>query len=40
MKHRPQTTFGTCNADVLAHFDPTFTRDDFVDTILSNGWPE
>ena len=24
MKHRPQTTFGTMNADVLAHFDPTF----------------
>ena len=22
MKHRPQTTFGTMNADVLAHFDP------------------
>ena len=24
MKQRPQTTFGTMNADVLAHFDPTF----------------
>src|SRR6202042_1302488 len=24
MKHRPQTTFGTCNADVLEYFDPTF----------------
>ena len=23
MKHRPQTTFGTMNADVLAHFDPS-----------------
>jgi HD superfamily phosphodiesterase len=40
MKHRPQTTFGTCNADVLERFDPTFARDNFVDTILTNSWPE
>ena len=40
MKHRPQTTFGTCNADVLERFDPTFVRDNFVDTILGNSWPE
>jgi hypothetical protein len=40
MKHRPQTTFGTCNADVLERFDPAFTRDNFVDTILGNSWPE
>jgi hypothetical protein len=40
MKHRPRTTFGTMNADVLAHFDPSFVRDDFVATILNNGWPE
>jgi HD domain len=40
MKHRPQTTFGTCNADVLQRFDPTFQRDDFVDNILDNTWPE
>ncbi|HTI75418.1 MAG TPA: HD domain-containing protein [Mycobacterium sp.] len=40
MKHRPRTTFGTMNADVLAHFDPSFVRDDFVATILSNSWPE
>ena len=40
MKHRPQTTFGTCNADVLQRFDPTFARDDFVDNILDNTWPE
>jgi HD domain len=38
--HRPRSTFGNVNADVLAHFDPTFVRDDFVDTILSNSWPE
>jgi HD domain len=40
MKHRPQTTFGTCNADVLQRFDPPFQRDDFVDNILDNTWPE
>jgi hypothetical protein len=40
MKHRPDTTFGTMNDDVLAHFDPTFKRQDFVDIILNNSWPE
>jgi HD domain len=40
MKHRPQTTFGTCNADVLERFDATFARDNFVDNILNNTWPE
>jgi hypothetical protein len=25
---------------VLAHFDPTFVRDDFVDIILNSSWPE
>ncbi|OBA80731.1 diguanylate cyclase [Mycobacterium sp. 1164966.3] len=40
MKHRPHTTFGTMNADVLAHYDPAFVRDDFVDMILNNAWPE
>ncbi|OBF25028.1 HD domain-containing protein [Mycobacterium sp. ACS4331] len=40
MKHRPDTTFGTMNDDVLAHFDPTFERQDFVDLIVTNSWPE
>jgi HD domain-containing protein len=40
MKHRPQSTFGTVNDDVLAHFDPAFTRENFVDIILNNTWPE
>jgi HD domain len=40
MKHRPHSTFGTVNADVLAHFDPTFVREDFVDIILNSSWPE
>jgi HD superfamily phosphodiesterase len=40
MKHRPHSTFGTVNADVLEHFDPGFHRDNFVDIILGNSWPE
>jgi len=38
--HRPASTYGTINADVLAHFDPLFVRDDFAEIILNNGWPE
>jgi hypothetical protein len=40
MADRPETTFGTMNDDVLAHFDPAFHRQDFVRTILDNRWPE
>lgn len=40
MVHRPETTFGTMNDDVLAHFDPSFTRTNFVDLIQDNAWPE
>lgn len=39
-KHRPRSTFGNVNADVLEHFDPSFVRDDFVDIILNSGWPD
>lgn len=39
-RHRPRSTFGNVNADVLAHYDPSFVRDDFVEIILSSGWPE
>ncbi|MBE9376155.1 HD domain-containing protein [Saccharopolyspora sp. HNM0983] len=37
---RPATTFGTVNADVLAHFLPGFLRDDFVEIIKNSDWPE
>ena len=39
MKTRPDSTFGTMNDDVLAHFDPTFVRVDFVDLINANTLP-
>jgi len=40
MVNRPDTTFGTMNDDVLAHFDPAFKRADFVEIIKNNAWPE
>ena len=40
MKDRPNTTFGTMNDDVLAHFDPQFNREDFVSVIARSAWPE
>ncbi|MDT0196507.1 HD domain-containing protein [Arthrobacter sp. AB6] len=40
MRDRPETTFGTMNDDVLAHFDASFPRENFVDIIQNNAWPE
>ncbi|MDQ1691887.1 MAG: hypothetical protein QOD87_1995 [Pseudonocardiales bacterium] len=40
MKDRPDTTFGTMNDDVLAHFVPGFTRQDFVEIIRGSQWSE
>jgi HD superfamily phosphodiesterase len=40
VRQRPDSTFGTVNADVLAHYDPSFVRTDFVDVILANAWSE
>jgi hypothetical protein len=40
MKHRPDTTFGTMNDDVLAHFDRTFERANMVDLILNSTWAD
>jgi HD superfamily phosphodiesterase len=38
--HRPESTFGNVNADVLAHFMPGYRRVDFVEVIQGNQWPE
>lgn len=38
--HRPRSTFGNVNADVLARFDPSFRRDDFVQVILDSDWEQ
>lgn len=40
VRQRPASTFGTVNDDVLAHFDDSFVREDFVEVIRSNDWPE
>lgn len=40
VKNRPHSTFGTVNDDVLAHFDSSFVREDFVEVIRQNSWPE
>jgi HD superfamily phosphodiesterase len=38
MKHRPETTFGTVNADVLADKDPNFQRMNFCSIIRESAW--
>jgi hypothetical protein len=38
MKHRPETTFGTFNDDVLAFKDPLFRRADMCSVILASSW--
>ena len=38
MKHRPDTTFGTFNDDVLAFKEPNFRRIDMCSIILASDW--
>lgn len=38
-KHRPDTTFGNVNADVLADKDPHFARINFCSVIRGSAWP-
>ncbi len=37
-KHKPETTFGNVNADVLADKDPHFTRGNFCSVIRASAW--
>ncbi|MEI9999281.1 MAG: HD domain-containing protein [Verrucomicrobiota bacterium] len=37
-KHKPGTTFGTVNDDVLALLDPAFKRENFCSIILNSAW--
>jgi hypothetical protein len=39
-RSKPRTTFGNVKADVLAHFEPGFHREDFVRIIQDSPWPE
>jgi hypothetical protein len=38
IKHKPDTTYGTMNADVLADKDPRFRRGDFCRVIRGSRW--
>jgi HD superfamily phosphodiesterase len=38
--NRPDTTFGSVNADVLSHFVPGFEYTNFVDVIRNSAWPD
>jgi hypothetical protein len=38
MKHRPDTTFGTVNDDVLADKEPHFVRTNFCNVIRGSAW--
>ena len=38
MKHRPDSTFGTVNDDVLAYKESSFQRLDFCRIILGSCW--
>ena len=39
-KHKPETTFGTVNDDVLVLHNPAFKRTNFCTIILSSSWKE
>jgi hypothetical protein len=38
LRDRPDTAYGTVNADVLEHFEPGFRRISMVDRILQSPW--
>jgi hypothetical protein len=38
MKHRPETTYGTVNSDVIADKDPDFQRGNFCSVIRGSRW--
>jgi hypothetical protein len=38
MAHRPDSTFGTVNDDVLTFKNPKFERADFCKIILNSAW--
>ncbi|OAJ54883.1 phosphohydrolase [Paraburkholderia ginsengiterrae] len=39
MEHRPGTTFGTVNADILDRWDPNYRRLNFCGLVLGSDWP-
>jgi hypothetical protein len=39
MAPKPDTTFGTVNADILERYVRSYQRANFVDIIENSGWP-
>ncbi|KQW03880.1 diguanylate cyclase [Streptomyces sp. Root369] len=39
LKNRPDTTYGTVNADILEHFVPGFRRTSMVERVIDAPWP-
>jgi HD superfamily phosphodiesterase len=39
LEHRPETTFGTVNADILDRWDPNYRRLNFCGLVLGSDWP-
>ncbi|MEU7634072.1 HD domain-containing protein [Nocardia sp. NPDC049220] len=39
LEHRPDTTYGTVNADILDHFVPGFRRISMVERVIASPWP-
>ncbi|GHB04029.1 phosphohydrolase [Streptomyces thermoviolaceus subsp. thermoviolaceus] len=39
LRHRPDTTYGTVDADVLEHYVPGFRRTSMVERVLNAPWP-
>ncbi len=39
-KHKPDTTYGTINADICAYMIPNFERKNFCDAIIHSPWKE
>jgi len=39
LKHRPNTTYGTVNADILEHFDPEYHPVTLVERVMGSPWP-
>jgi HD domain len=40
MQHRPETTFGTVNADILDRVDPKYRRRNFCGLVLGSVWAD
>lgn len=39
IKHRPETTYGTANADIIEHFSPEYRSTTMVERVVGSGWP-